>query len=163
MKISRLTFSSRHCSSLCQQQHAAAASRTMSSRSSRMLARSCSARQKHHMQANCAYTSEQIAPCSKEPSSRAKERRVDPRTTLSRAACRHLPLFSACPPQAKKIFTATQTMLQNDVLENGLFKLRPKLAESSSKHARLAPSQLVGDGGAVDGWRSGRLQLASKV
>ena len=51
-------------------------------------------------------------------------------------------------------------MLQNDVLENGILKSRPKLAESSSKHARLAPSQLVGDGGAVDGRRSGRLQLA---
>ena len=46
-------------------------------------------------------------------------------------------------------------MLQNDVLENGIFKPRPKLAESSSKQARLAPSQLVGDGGAVDGRRSG--------
>ena len=85
---------------------------------------------------------------------------MGPRTTRIRAGCWHLPLFSACPPQAKKIFTATQTMLQNDVLENGIFKLRPKLAESSSKHARLAPSQLVGDGGAVDGRRSGRLQLA---
>ena len=43
-------------------------------------------------------------------------------------------------------------MLQNDVLENGIFKPRPKLAESSSRQARLAPSQLVGDGGAaVDG------------
>ena len=42
-------------------------------------------------------------------------------------------------------------MLQNDVLENGIFKPRPKLAESSSRQARLAPSQ-VGDGGAaVDG------------
>ena len=79
--------------------------------------------------------------------------------TLIRAACWHLPLFSARPPQARKICTATQIMLQNDVLENRIFKPRPKLAESSSKHARLAPSQLVGDGGAVDGWRSGRLQL----
>ena len=89
-----------------------------------------------------------------------KQRRVDPRTTLIRAACWHLPLFSARPPQAEKACTATQIMLQNDVLENGIFKPRPKLAESSSKQARLAPSQLVGDGGAVDGRRSGRLQLA---
>ena len=51
-------------------------------------------------------------------------------------------------------------MLQNDVLEKGIFKPRPKLAESSSRLAILAPSQLVGDGGAVDGRRSGRLQLA---
>ena len=51
-------------------------------------------------------------------------------------------------------------MLQNGVLKNGNFKPRPKLAESSSKQAKLAPSQLVGDGGAVDGRRSGRLQLA---
>ena len=51
-------------------------------------------------------------------------------------------------------------MLQNDVLENGIFKPRRKLAESSSKQAILASSQLVGDGGAVDGRRSGRLQLA---
>ena len=50
-------------------------------------------------------------------------------------------------------------MLQNDVLENGIFKPRPKLAESTSKQARLAPSQLVGDGGAV-ARRSGRLQLS---
>ena len=78
--------------------------------------------------------------------------------TLIRAACWHLPL--ARPPQAEKFCTATQIMLQNDVLENGIFKPRPKLAESSSKQARLAPSQLVGDGGAVDGRRSGRLQLA---
>jgi len=85
---------------------------------------------------------------------------VDPRTTLIRAACWHLPLFSACPPQAENFCTATQRMLQNDVLENGIFKPRPKLAESSSKLARLAPSQLVGDGGAVDGRWSGRLQLA---
>ena len=42
-------------------------------------------------------------------------------------------------------------MLQIDVLENGTFKSRPKLAESSSRQARLSPSQLVGDGGAVDG------------
>ena len=38
-----------------------------------------------------------------------------------------------------------------DVLDNGIFKPRPKLAESSSRQARLAPCQLVGDGGAVDG------------
>ena len=85
---------------------------------------------------------------------------MDPRTTLIRAACWHLPLFSACLPQAENFCTATQRMLQNDVLKNVIFKPRPKLAESSSKHARLAPSQLVGDGGAVDGRRSGRLQLA---
>jgi len=85
---------------------------------------------------------------------------VDPRTTLIRAVCRHLPLFSARPPQAENICTATQRMLQNDVLEKGIFKLRPNLAENSCKQARLAPSQLVGDGGAVDGRRSGRLQLA---
>ena len=43
------------------------------------------------------------------------------------------------------------SMLQNDVLENGIFKPPPKLAGSSSRQARLAPSQ-VGDGGAaVDG------------
>ena len=42
-----------------------------------------------------------------------------------------------------------------DVLDNGIFKPRPKLAESSSRQARLAPSQLVGDGGGVDRWRSG--------
>ena len=90
----------------------------------------------------------------------SKGRRVDPRTTRIRAACWHLLLFSARPPQVEKNGTATQRMLQNDVLENGIFKPRPKLAESSSKQARLAPSQLVGDGGAVDGRRSGRLQLA---
>ena len=44
-------------------------------------------------------------------------------------------------------------MLQNDVLENGIFKPRPKLAESSSKLARLAPIQLVSDG-----WSSGRAE-----
>jgi len=76
---------------------------------------------------------------------------VDPRTTLVRAACWHLLLFSARPPQAEKNGTATQKMLQNDVLEKGIFKPRPKLAESSSRLAILAPSQLVGDGGAVDG------------
>ena len=85
---------------------------------------------------------------------------MDPRTTLIHAACWHLLLFSARPPQAEDICTATQRMLQNDVLENGIFKPRPKLAESSSRLAILAPSQLVGDGGAVDGRRSGRLQLA---
>ena len=86
---------------------------------------------------------------------------MDPRTTLIRAACWHLPLFSACPPQAENFCTATQRMLQNDVLENGIFKPWPKLAESSSRQARLAPSQLMGDGGvAVDVERSGRLQLA---
>ena len=42
-------------------------------------------------------------------------------------------------------------MLQNDVLKNVIFKPRPKLAENSSRQARLEPSQLVGDGGAVDG------------
>ena len=84
---------------------------------------------------------------------------MDPRTTLIRAACWHLPLFSARPPQARKLLHGDTRMLQNDVLENGTFKPPPKLAESSSKHARLAPSQLVGDGGAVDGRRSGR-QLA---
>ena len=52
-------------------------------------------------------------------------------------------------------------MLQNDVLENGIFKPRPKLAESSSRQARLAPSQLVGDGGAaVDGEERPAAQLA---
>ena len=85
---------------------------------------------------------------------------MDPRTTLIRAACWHLLLFSARPPQAEKNGTATQKMLQNDVLEKGIFKPRPKLAESSSRLAILARSQLVGDGGAVDGRRSGRLQLA---
>ena len=84
---------------------------------------------------------------------------MDPRTTLIRAACWHLLLFSARPPQAEKNGTATQRMLQNDVLENGIFKPRPKLAESSSRLAILAPSQLVGDGGAV-ARRSGRLQLS---
>jgi len=64
------------------------------------------------------------------------------------------------PAAGGKFCTATQRMLQNGVFENGIFKPRPKLAESSSKQARLAPSQLVGDGGAVDGRRSGRLQLA---
>ena len=38
MKISRLASSTCHCSSLCQQQHGAAAHRTMSRRSSRILA-----------------------------------------------------------------------------------------------------------------------------
>ena len=72
--------------------------------------------------------------------------------TLIHAACWHLMLFSACPPQAENFCTATQRMLQNDVLENGIFKPRPKLAESSSRQARLAPSQLMADGGAaVDG------------
>ena len=86
---------------------------------------------------------------------------MDPRTTLIRAACWHLLLFFARARRRRgKLCTATQRMLQNDVLENGIFKPRPKLAESSSKQARLAPSQLVGDGGAVDGRRSGRLQLA---
>jgi len=97
-----------------------------------------------HAAASCAYACVQRAPCREEPSSRAKERRVDPRTTLIRAACWHLPLFSARPPQAEKACTATQIMLQNDVLENGIFKLRPKLAESSSKHASWHQSQLVG-------------------
>ena len=64
--------------------------------------------------------------------------------TLIRAACWHLPLFSARPRQARKICTAKQRMLQNDGLENRIFKPRPKLAESSSKQARWAPSQLVG-------------------
>ena len=54
-------------------------------------------------------------------------------------------------------------MLQNDVLENGIFKPRPKLTQSSSRLARLTPSQLVGDGGAVYGRRSGRLQLAEGI
>ena len=80
--------------------------------------------------------------------------------TLIRAACWHLLLFSACPPQAEKNGTAIQRMLQHDVLEKGIFKPHPKLAESSSRLAILAPSQLVGDGGAVDGRRSGRLQLS---
>jgi hypothetical protein len=80
---------------------------------------------------------------------------ADPRGVLASDS-----VLSTPAPQAKKLCTATQSMLQNDVLENDIFKPRPKLAESSSKQARLAPSQLVGDGGAVDGWRSGRLQLA---
>ena len=117
--------------------------------SSRMLAL-CAA-EVLHAAASCAHSCLQRAPCRTEPSSRAKERRVDPRTTLIRAACWHLPLFSACPPQAENFCTATQRMLQNDVLENGIFKPRPKLAESSSRQAILGPSQLVGDGGAVDG------------
>ena len=69
-------------------------------------------------------------------------------------------VLSMPAPQAENFCTATQIMLQNDVLEDGIFKPRPKLAEISSEYARLAPSQLVGDGGAVDGRRSGRLQLA---
>ena len=76
---------------------------------------------------------------------------MDPRTTLIRAACWHLLLFSARLPQAEKNGTATQRMLQNDVLENGIFKPRPKLAESSSKLARWAPSQLVVVG-VMDSW-----------
>ena len=99
MRISRLAFSTRHCSSLCQQQHAAAASRTMSRRSSRIPA-TC-ATEASHAAASCAYACVQRAPCRKEPSSRAKERRVDPRTTRIRAACWHLLLFSARPPQAE--------------------------------------------------------------
>ena len=53
-------------------------------------------------------------------------------------------------------------MLQIDVLASGIFKSRPKLAESSSRQARLAPSQLVGVGGAaVDGEeRLAAIQLA---
>ena len=78
---------------------------------------------------------------------------ADPRGVLASATVLSM-------PQAENFCTATQRMLQNDVLENGIFKPRPKLAESSSKQTRLAPSQLVGDGGAVDGRRSGRLQLA---
>ena len=78
----------------------------------------------------------------------------DPRGVLASAA------VLSTPAAGGKLCTATQRMLQNGVLENGNFKPRPKLAESSSKQARLAPSQLVGDGGAVDGRRSGRLQLA---
>ena len=66
---------------------------------------------------------------------------ADPRGVLASAA------VLSTPPQAEKNGTATQRMLQNDVLENGIFKPRPKLAESSSKQARLAPIQLVGDGG----------------
>ena len=50
----------------------------------------------------------------------------------------------------------TKNAANIDVLDNGIFKPRPKLAESSSRQARLAPSQLVGDGGGVDRWRSGR-------
>ena len=57
-----------------------------------------------HAAASCAYACVQRAPCREEPSSRAKERRVDPRTTLIRAACWHLPLFSACPCRRRKTF-----------------------------------------------------------
>ena len=38
---------------------------------------------------------------------------------------------------------ATKNAANIDVLDNGIFKPRPKLAESSSRQARLAPSQLV--------------------
>ena len=95
----------------------------------------------------CAFKTDKITP-------RGSAHDADPRGVLASA------LFSACPPQAEKNGTVTQRMLQNDVLEKGIFKPRPKLAESSSRLAILAPSQLVGDGGAVDGRRSGRLQLA---
>ena len=102
MKISRLAFSTRHCSSLCQQQHACCSCKPHKSRrSSRILAvrgtgRSitCSCKLRLRLYAKSSF-------CSKEPSSRAKTRRVDPRTTLIRAVCRHLPLFSARPPQAE--------------------------------------------------------------
>ena len=81
---------------------------------------------------------------------------ADPRGVLASAA------VLSTPAAGGKLCTATQRMLQNDVLENGIFNPRLKLAESSGKQARLSPSQLVGDGGAVDGWRSGRLQLPAR-
>ena len=118
------------------------------------------AAEKHHLQLQAALTpayKELLAERSLQSGQttpRGSAHDADPRGVLASAA-----VFSARPPQARKICTATQRMLQNDVLENRIFKPRPKLAESSSKHARLAPSQLEGDGGAVDGWRSGRLQL----
>ena len=79
---------------------------------------------------------------------------ADPRGVLASLGSQH------ARSRRRKSCTATQRMLQNDVLENGIFKPRPKLTQSSSRLARLTPSQLVGDGGAVDGRRSGRLQLA---
>jgi len=80
---------------------------------------------------------------------------ADPRGVLASAT------ILSMPPQAENFCTATQRMLQNDVLENGTFKSRPKLAESSSRQARLSPSQLVGDGGAVDG--QGAAAASSRV
>ena len=62
-------------------------------------------------------------------------------------------LFSARQRRRQKevLHGDTKNAANIDVLDNGIFKPRPKLAESSSRLARLAPSQLVGDGGAVDG------------
>ena len=98
MKISRLASSTRHCSSLCQQQHAAAASRTMSRRSSRILAvcgRSitCSCKLRLRLRTKSSL--------QKGAFQWTKERRVGPRTTRIHAACWHLTLFSSGPPQAE--------------------------------------------------------------
>ena len=73
---------------------------------------------------------------------------ADPRGVLASDA-----VLSTPAPQTEEVLHHDTKHAANiDVLENGSFKPRPKLAESSSRQARLAPSQLVGDGGAaVDG------------
>ena len=78
---------------------------------------------------------------------RGSAHNADPRGVLASDA-----VLSTPAPQTEEVLHHDTKHAANiDVLENGSFKPRPKLAESSSRQARLAPSQLVGDGGAVDG------------
>ena len=153
MKISRLASSTRHCRSLCQQQHAA--SRTaMSRRIARMLAvrsRSitCSCKLRLRLRDTKSSLKKGAFMDSEQRTPRGSAHDPDPRGVLASAA------VLSTPAAGGKLCTATQRMLQNDVLENGNFKPRPKITQSSSRLARLTPSQLVGDGGAVDGGAAG--------
>ena len=101
MKISRLAFSTRHCSSLCQQQHACCSCKPHKSRrSSRILAVRSTSRS---ITCSCKLRLRLRTKSSLKKGAfiQGKERRVDPRTTRIRAACWHLLLFSARPPQAE--------------------------------------------------------------
>ena len=65
-----------------------------SSRRELVASRFCAAPEASQVAAICSHAYVHKAPCSKEPSSRAKERRVDTRTTLIHAACWHLSVLS---------------------------------------------------------------------
>ena len=114
-----------------------------------------------HAAASCAHPCLQRAPCRREPSSRVKERRVDPRTTLIHAACWHLMLFSACPPQVENFCTATQRMLQNDVLENGISSRGPSSpGAAAGRRDRHQARWVMVEQQWMERSASGRLQLA---